>query len=117
MIEDGKLERLAAKAAMEKMIRRGWVNICAIRECIQILKLPNYGRALDILATLHCVNFKDMEPELRAEIPNLLAEVFTPDSMNWEPVFSSINRAPNATLIRPSGLLGLLIGGKERSDG
>jgi len=76
-----RLEMLAVRTAIRKMVGEGRISICTIDQCIKQLGIVSLSglasmRAYRILHTLHCVKFAEMEPELRNAIPTLLREVF-----------------------------------------
>ena len=60
------------RTKMADMMRRGHVDICAIKDMIQLTGVIPDGKALERLRVLHCVDFANMTPALRLEIPRLL---------------------------------------------
>ena len=70
------LNVLAVRAS-RKMISDGHISICAINECLKTLgTCSQHAQSYQILNTLHCVKFSDMDPQLRAALPKLLQDVF-----------------------------------------
>lgn len=67
-------QELAAKAALNKMMKDGHFSICTIDSILKMAKIVPDRRAYEILHTLHCVNFKDMPRELYQQIPTLIRE-------------------------------------------
>lgn len=66
------LQRMAATVALEQMSRNGYFSICTIDKINAMSGgVPN-GEAYQILAALHCVNFRDMPPELQRGLPVLV---------------------------------------------
>lgn len=74
----GKLKVLAAKVSLKTMLNDTCFDICTIRNCLVLMgkdEHPKHGAvgdAMAVLKTLHCVNYRDMEPELREHIPALI---------------------------------------------
>lgn len=66
---------LAAEAALNKMMRDGHVSVCTLRDVGTLLGADVRGaQVYPILATLHCVSFNGMAPELRDAIPDMIRE-------------------------------------------
>lgn len=68
--------RLVIGTAMRSMFQKGWIDICAIRECLKLAGVVPVGESYALLSALHCVNFKDMPAELVERLPGLLTDVF-----------------------------------------
>ena len=76
------LKQIAIAAALKDMMRRGYVNICTVDKCADLLQLHPKGlEAYNILSTLHCVNFGDIPQPLRSEIPALIGKCLTIESL------------------------------------
>lgn len=59
--------------------RKGYFDICVVRESAKIMNVCPGGRAYDILHVLHCVDFGNMPQELRESIPALIRECLSLD--------------------------------------
>ncbi|EYS89550.1 hypothetical protein CF68_33295 [Cupriavidus sp. SK-4] len=70
------LEQKAIEAALRKMFAQGHFSICTIDTCLQLLGIAQGGKAYQLLRTLHCVNFADMDRDLAQAVPGLITEVF-----------------------------------------
>jgi hypothetical protein len=68
------IKEIAVMTAMDAMFRKGYLDICTIREAVKMLRVIPNGEALDTLAILHCVHFKDMPLALLEELPKLLGQ-------------------------------------------
>ena len=81
------IEIMAAKAAIKKMMRDGYVSICTIDKILEMSGGVPDSKDYNILRTLHCVNFSDMEPELRRGLPVLVARVLesAPINIDYDP--------------------------------
>lgn len=66
------LQRLAAEAALRKMFNRGWIDISAIDEILKMTSTVPDRAAHSTLRLLHCVDFKDMDPALQRQLPELV---------------------------------------------
>ena len=69
-----RMQELAVMTGLNNMFRKGYFDVCVIRESAKIMGVCLGGRAYDILHVLHCVNFADMPQELRESIPALIRE-------------------------------------------
>lgn len=69
-------KRLVIGTAMQAMFKKGWVDITAIRKCLEIASIVAPAEPLRNLEALHCVHFSDMPPELVQRIPGMLQECF-----------------------------------------
>ena len=74
--------QLAIEAALANMAQRGWVDICTVDKVLKATGRVPDREAYDALHLLHCVHFKDMRPELRAELPGLFARVLGGEPIN-----------------------------------
>lgn len=68
------LKDLAAAAALNDMMAKGWMDICTIRSVAEMLGRHPRGDAFEILRSLHCISFDKMPKELRDEIPRLIEQ-------------------------------------------
>ena len=68
------LKELAAVAALNAMMAKGWMDICTIRSVAEMLGRDPRGDAFGILRSLHCIHFDKMPPALREEIPRLIEQ-------------------------------------------
>ena len=94
------LKELAAITALNNMLAKGWMDICTIRSVAEMLGRDPRGDALEILRSLHCINFNQMPKELRDEIPRLIEQC-----LNCAPTHR-FTEAPRC------GLMRLLWGGR-----
>lgn len=69
-------KRLVIGTAMQAMFKKGWVDITAIRKCLDIAGIVAPAEPMRNLEALHCVKFSDMPPELVKRIPGMLQECF-----------------------------------------
>lgn len=77
------IETLAARAALKKMAQNGWMDICTIDNILKMSGgVPN-GQDYQVLRTLHCVNFRDMQPELLRGLPLLIKRVLESDGVDF----------------------------------
>lgn len=72
MTTDEQLEAAIINTALRNMVIKGWVDICTIDQVIKLLKSLPDTVAYKRLHLLHCVYFKDMPPEVRAAVPELI---------------------------------------------
>ncbi len=78
------LERLAIKAALDKLASDRHFSICTVDSILRVCGLPQGGRTYRALHLLHCVNYGDMSPELLASIPEAMAELFARQALDFD---------------------------------
>lgn len=76
-----RIKELAAMAALNKMFKQGHFSICTIDSVAEMLCINPRGRAYSILRTLHCVDFSAMPKELQDEVPCLIRECLSLDTI------------------------------------
>lgn len=71
------LKHLAALAALNDMMAKGYANICTIDKVAELLDInPKLaGDAYKTLHALHCVHFDKMPAALRDRVPELIEQV------------------------------------------
>lgn len=97
----------AVKASLQKMVRRGYIDICVIDSALKLLGIIPIGSSHAILRQLHCVDFVDMSPDLRAQIPQLLRDVFQGMDVSFE---SRKEEPPPEAAPAPRGFFSRLLG-------
>lgn len=78
------LERLAIKAALDKLASQRYFDICTVDNILKVCGLPQGGRTYRALHLLHCVDYGDMAPELLASIPEAMAELFAREALDFD---------------------------------
>ncbi|MBL4833605.1 MAG: hypothetical protein JKY26_06475 [Pseudomonas sp.] len=73
---------MAAQAALQKMLTDGYLCICTIDKITRMLSIVADREAYDVLRTLHCVHFDQMQPELLEQIPVLIMRVLDSPRMD-----------------------------------
>jgi hypothetical protein len=63
----------AAETAVRKCLNADHFSICTIDKVIKLLGRVPDSQAYRILSTVHCVDYKDMDVQLRQSIPGLIA--------------------------------------------
>lgn len=74
---------MAARAAIAKMIRDGYVCICTINKILKMSGGIPDRRDYEILHTLHCVHFNEMEPELLRGLPVIITRVLNSKGLDF----------------------------------
>lgn len=98
VIEEKKEWRqLIVSEGIKELFRKRYFDICLLRSLCETLSLPTGGRAWSELNTLHCVDFRDIHPEILRRLPVKVLEYLNPfmplDEVeklasavwNWEP--------------------------------
>lgn len=75
------LQELAAVAALNKMFKQGYFDVCTVSRVAEMLNIPLGGEAYSILQTIHCVGFADMSSELREAVPGLIRDCLSLNPM------------------------------------
>lgn len=70
-----EIQKMAIRAALAKMIRDGYLNICTIDNILKMTGGIPDRRDYDILHALHCVHFREMESELLRGLPVIVQRV------------------------------------------
>lgn len=70
-----QIQLMAAEAALGKMFRSDYFDICTIDKITKMLGLKPDREAYDVLHTLHCVYYSDMSRELLNALPDLIHKV------------------------------------------
>ena len=71
-----EIQVLAIRAALDKMMRDdGYLSICTIDQILSVTGGVPRREDYQLLRLLHCVSFRDMEPELLRGLPVLLQRV------------------------------------------
>ena len=84
-MDNDSLKQLSATTALNHMMRQGHFDICCIDKVARLLDRDPKGDAYRVLSPLHCINFGDMPPELREEIPRLIK-----DCLGVEPAYEFV---------------------------
>lgn len=100
-----KIKLASAQAAIEKMMGDGYFSICSVDKINAMLGTIPDKEAYRILTVLHCVNFRDLPPEVAASFPELLRRcIFGTNGLavaSLAPVFSRLQSlAPAAGTTR-----------------
>lgn len=80
---------LVATQAVDRMFKGERFSICTVREVCEVIGAKPSGPAFAMLQAMHCVNFCDMHPQIRENIPALMREVFTQAGMTPEDVVAA----------------------------
>lgn len=75
---------LAAQAALNKMFSQGYFSICTIDAILKMTYTIPDKTCYDILHTIHCVNYNDMDELLRRGLPQLIGVVLKLDGLSFE---------------------------------
>ena len=119
-----ELKQEIAITALNNMMRKSFFSICEVRDAANLLGIPMHGEAYDTLKALHCVDYAQMSPAVRAAIPKLIADVFNrPDIFQFQlpsqrNILETASRATivdvEATVVQPKAkprsMMGRLLG-------
>ncbi len=89
------LQILAAQEALKKMFEGGHFSICTIDAILKVTRgVPN-GDDYHTLRLLHCINFRDLAPDLLSELPSLIQRVLNAPSIMFNNALPlSVERIP-----------------------
>lgn len=79
-----------ANNILNRMMGEGHFSICDVDKAAQLLGAKPQGEAYEVLRKLHCVNWRDMPPELLASVPELITAALAVSSYR----FNFTARAP-----------------------
>lgn len=85
------VNQMVIRTALRNMFTRGLVDICAIDKCLKLSSITPIGVTYSQLYALHCIYFKDMDRDLAAMVPNMVAELFEGLKLSADDIFE---RAP-----------------------
>jgi len=71
-----EFEKEAVITALKKMFKGSHFNICTFDKCTEIAGVIPNGRDYNALSALHCVDWKDMSPDLRNEVYQRTIDTF-----------------------------------------
>lgn len=77
------LQKATAVTALQDMVAKGRIDICAINAIIAMAGVVPDKRAHQIISLLHCVYFKDMHPLVRDQLPDLIRQVIGGEPLEW----------------------------------
>ena len=78
-----KIQQLAATVALKKMLDNGYFCICTIDKILKMSGGIPSAKDYEILSTPHCVNFRDMPPELLRGLPVILQRVLNSEGITF----------------------------------
>lgn len=67
--------------ALRDMFRGGTFYITTVRECLELTGAQPPQRDIDALSPLHCMKFRDMDPDYRMEVCQRILALFTHDGL------------------------------------
>lgn len=71
-------KQLVVTTALNHLFTKGYFSVCQLDEIMKLMGAPRHTPARQLLATLHCVDYADMPPELREQLPHLVREAISP---------------------------------------
>ena len=76
-----EIQKMAARAALDKMLMDGYLCICTIDNILKMTGgIPN-AKDYEILHLLHCVRFSNMQPELLRGLPVIIQRVLNSEGL------------------------------------
>ena len=102
-------QKLITAQALKKMFTGKHFSICDLDNIAKTLGVNGGGRLRDELATLHCVDYADMHPAIREQLPQKVCEYLQSsiDMTYIEQMIADFEK-PVARLAGPSKLAKLL---------
>jgi len=80
------LHQQVAMTALNKMMRSSFFSICAINDAGLALGVePRQHPSYDLLAPLHCVDWRAMPDQVRKAIPGLIMDCLSIEACQFEP--------------------------------
>lgn len=78
-----EIQILAAKAALKDMTQSGHFSICTIDNILKMSGGVPASADYQVLRTLHCISFGDMDPMLLRGLPLLIKRVLESDGVDF----------------------------------
>ena len=78
------LERLAVRAALDKLAKQRYFCISPVDQILELCCIPIGGKLYRSLRLLHCVEYGDMAPELLEALPLAMAELFGRQALDFD---------------------------------
>lgn len=92
----GRMQHLAQK--IQKMFTNGWVDVSTVVDIVNALNLSQTAQTMQCienLRTIHCVDFKDLDPDLVVRIPYMINHIFSEGRLPDHPVHDYGDRVRN----------------------
>lgn len=70
--------QLVAREALRHLFTNSFFDICTVRNLVAMAGRSENTPAFQLLRTLHCVHYVDMDPQLRDQLPQLVNEALRP---------------------------------------
>lgn len=71
------IQKQAVAHSLQKMMKpSGHLNICCIKDCINLCGIFISSERLSLYSTQHCINWTDMLPEFRMTITAMILDDF-----------------------------------------
>lgn len=67
-------KQLVAQQAISRLFTERHFSVCTLDEIIKLTGAQRDSEARRLLGALHCINWSDMDPELRKRVPLLVRE-------------------------------------------
>lgn len=88
-------KRKIAQTAIERMFRSsGWVDICTIDKCCEMLRIVPPKDHHDMLQALHCVHWNEMDQETRDIVKMCVLDIFKQEPFDVSGIVSAMGRKP-----------------------
>jgi hypothetical protein len=93
------INQMVIRASMRNMFIKGYLDICAIKECLKLANITPHGQTMGQLQALHCVHFKDMDRELAEMMPEMVVNLFDGMHLSVDDLFAKPVPARRAEVI------------------
>ncbi len=78
------MQRMAAEAAVRHMLQRGSISICIVDQILKMTGGVPAKEDYEVLHLLHCVDFKEISPDLLRGLPLILQRVLGAEALQFE---------------------------------
>ncbi len=69
---------MVVRQALDSLFTNDFFSICTVDKILVLVDRSRRTPAYELLSALHCVHYRDMNPELRDKIPHLVNEAMRP---------------------------------------
>lgn len=96
------INQMVIRTSMRNMFIKGYLDICAIKECLKLANVTPHGQTMGQLQALHCVHFKDMDRELAEMMPQMVASLFDGMQLSVDDLFQKPKRTAQVIDVTPA---------------
>lgn len=114
---DESMDMMIAATALNNMFRKGYFDICCVKNVAKVLNVQPDASAIDKLAPLHCIQWSDMPAQVRDAVPGLIQQALLngniPFEFSMKPASKGLQTVIEPAPDRKRALLPRWLGGRN----